>query len=169
MTPTKNVSYPPVSTVPHLCADHHFSSLAGGKTQFIADRFAPDRGDGNLLPPKKPCLDTESLASFLRYIGLPHAYTCQPAAGSALSLLLTCSEQRPPLSPHIAARRWLHGYMTNERGCANAPQISVRHPQQRPRNEQVAPLQLRLLSAPASIRVRLSSFLRAPTRHISKG
>ena len=56
-----------------------------------------------------------------------------------------------------------------EREHANVPQRSVRHPQQRPRNEQVAQLQPRQLSASASIRVRLSSFLRAPTRHISKG
>ena len=78
--------------------------------------------------------------------------------------------KRPPLSLHIAARRWLRIlYMTNEREHANATQRSVRHPQQRPKNEQVAPLQLQLLSAPASFRVRLSNFLRAPTRHISKG
>ena len=63
-----------------------------------------------------------------------------------------------PLSTPIYDSKTVHDFETQALGMS-----------QRPRNEQVAPLQLQLLSAPASIWVRLSSFLRAPTRHISKG
>ena len=41
--------------------------------------------------PKKPCVDKESLVSVLRYIGLPHSHTCQPAAGGAPSIILPSS------------------------------------------------------------------------------
>ena len=45
---------------------------------------------GSFLP-TKACFDKESLVSALRYIGLPHVHTCQPAAGGIPSILLPSS------------------------------------------------------------------------------
>ena len=48
-------------------------------------------GDGKFLIEENVVVDKESLVSALRYIGLPHTHTCQPAAGGAPSILLPSS------------------------------------------------------------------------------
>ena len=57
----------------------------------VATVHAVLRGGWEVLAQKKPCVDKEMLVSFLRYRGLPHAHTCQPAAGGAPSILLPFS------------------------------------------------------------------------------
>ena len=48
-------------------------------------------GDGKFLIEENVVFDKESLVSALRYIGLPHTHTCQPAAGGVPSIPLPSS------------------------------------------------------------------------------
>ena len=48
-------------------------------------------GDGKFLIEENVVFDKESLVSALRYIGLPHTHTCQPAAGGTPSIPLPSS------------------------------------------------------------------------------
>ena len=48
-------------------------------------------GDEKFLIEENVVVDKESLVSALRYIGLPHTHTCQPAAGGTPSIPLPSS------------------------------------------------------------------------------
>ena len=71
------------------------SSVMFGNRQFgvslTVEKLLVRGGDGKFLIEENVVFDKESLVSALRYIGLPHTHTCQPAAGGTPSIPLPSS------------------------------------------------------------------------------